>query len=37
LDIPCIVGLENITHLVKDGDLLEVDANNGTVKILHKK
>lgn len=37
LNIPCIVGLGNITHLVKDGDLLEVDANNGTVKILKKK
>lgn len=36
LNIPCIVGLGNITHLVKDGDLLEVDANNGTVKILKK-
>jgi len=37
LDIPCIVGLGNITHIVKDGDILEVDANNGVVKILEKK
>jgi len=36
LGIPCIVGLENITHIVKDGDLLEVDANKGIVRILKK-
>lgn len=36
LGIPCIVGLENITSLVKDGDFVEVDANNGIVKILKK-
>ena len=34
LGIPCIVGLENITHLVKDGDILEVDANIGRVRII---
>jgi len=36
LSIPCIVGLGDITHVVNDGDLLEVDANNGYVKILKK-
>ena len=36
LGIPCIVGLENITHIVKDGDLLEVDGDKGIVKILKK-
>lgn len=34
LNIPCIVGLENITHLVSDGDILDIDATNGTVRIL---
>ncbi|PIT93479.1 hypothetical protein COU00_04210 [Candidatus Falkowbacteria bacterium CG10_big_fil_rev_8_21_14_0_10_43_11] len=34
LNIPCIVGLNNITHLVSDGDILDVDAINGTVRIL---
>ena len=34
LGIPCIVGLENITHRVKDGDMVEVDADNGVVRIL---
>ena len=34
LNIPCIVGLGDITYVVKDGDLLEVDGNKGTVRIL---
>ena len=34
LGIPCIVGLENITHRVKDGDMVEVDADKGVVKII---
>jgi phosphohistidine swiveling domain-containing protein len=34
--IPCVVGLHNITHLIKDGDELEVDANKGIVRILKK-
>lgn len=33
LNIPCVVGLNNITHLVSDGDILDVDATNGTVRI----
>jgi len=31
---PCIVGTGNASKIFKDGDLVEVDANNGTVKIL---
>lgn len=31
LGIPCVVGISNITSMVKDGELLEVDANKGTV------
>jgi len=34
--IPCVVGLHNITHLIKDGDELEVDANKGIVRILKR-
>ena len=34
LNIPCIVGLKNITDNVCDGDLVEVDADNGIVRIL---
>lgn len=31
---PCIVGTKNATKIFKDGDLVEVDADNGMVKIL---
>ncbi len=34
---PCIVGTENATKVFKDGDMVEVDANKGIVKILNKK
>lgn len=36
LGVPCIVGTEMATKVLKDGDLVEVDANNGIVKILQK-
>lgn len=35
MDIPCITGLEIATKLLHDGDFIEVDANNGLVRILH--
>ncbi|MFA5931450.1 MAG: PEP-utilizing enzyme [archaeon] len=31
---PCIIGTKIATEVLKDGDLVEVDANNGIVKIL---
>lgn len=34
LNIPCVVGLKIITQILKDGDLVEVDANKGIVKII---
>jgi phosphoenolpyruvate synthase/pyruvate phosphate dikinase len=34
LDIPCIVGTGIATQVLKDGDMVEVDANNGVVRIL---
>ncbi|MEK7116851.1 MAG: PEP-utilizing enzyme [Patescibacteria group bacterium] len=34
LNIPCIIGTGNATEILKDGDMIEVDANNGVVKIL---
>lgn len=34
LGIPCIVGISNLLNILKDGDLVEVDANKGIVKIL---
>lgn len=36
LKIPCITGTKIATQVLKDGDLVEVDANEGIVKILKK-
>ncbi len=35
--IPCIVGTKIATKVLKDGDLVEVDADKGVVKILKRK
>ena len=37
LKIPCIIGTQIATKVLKDGDLVEVDANKGLVKILKKE
>jgi len=34
LGIPCVVGTKVASRLLKDGDVIEVDANTGTVRIL---
>ncbi len=34
LKIPCIIGTINATSILKDGDMVEVNANQGVVKIL---
>lgn len=34
LNIPCIVGTNNATEILKNGDLVEVDADNGMVKVI---
>jgi phosphohistidine swiveling domain-containing protein len=36
LGIPCIVGTKIATQVLKDGDLVEVDADKGIVKIIEK-
>jgi len=33
---PCIIGTQVATKVLKDGDLVEVDADNGIVKIIKK-
>lgn len=33
---PCIIGTRNATQLIHDGDLIEVRANHGTVRIINK-
>jgi phosphohistidine swiveling domain-containing protein len=34
LGIPCIIGTKNATKILKDGMLVEVDANHGIVKVV---
>ncbi len=34
--VPCVIGTGSATTLLKDGDLVEVDANNGVVKIIER-
>lgn len=36
LKIPCIVGTRIATRVLKDGDMIEVNANHGAVKILKR-
>lgn len=36
LGIPCIIGTKIATRVLKDGDMVEVDANKGTVKKIGK-
>jgi len=33
-DIPCVVGTRFATQILKDGDMLEVDAENGIIKKI---
>ncbi|MBU1203210.1 hypothetical protein KKH39_04190 [Patescibacteria group bacterium] len=34
LKVPCVVGTNYATKVLKDGDMVEVDANNGIIKKL---
>jgi phosphoenolpyruvate synthase/pyruvate phosphate dikinase len=34
LKIPCIIGIKMATHVLKTGDLIEVDANKGLVRKI---
>ena len=36
LGLPCIIGTRVATRALKDGDLVEVNANHGVVKILNQ-
>jgi phosphoenolpyruvate synthase/pyruvate phosphate dikinase len=35
-NIPCVVGTHDATRIIKNGDIVEVDANKGIVKIVNK-
>jgi len=37
LNKPCIIGTQIATQVIRDGDLIEVRANHGTVRILERK
>ena len=34
---PCIIAFKGITNILKNGDLIEVDATNGTIRLLEEK
>ncbi len=34
---PCIIGTGTATHILKDGDAVELEMNDGTIKIIIKK
>jgi len=36
LGLPCVIGTKIATKILKDGDLVELDANNGIVRIIEK-
>lgn len=36
LGIPCVIGTKIATKVLRDGDLVEVDAEKGVVRILKK-
>ena len=37
LGIPTIVGVKNATKLIKDGDLIEINGDTGSIEILDNK
>ena len=36
LKIPAVVGVKNASEIIKDGDILELDGNSGTIKICRR-
>ncbi|ORX87585.1 glutathione synthetase ATP-binding domain-like protein [Anaeromyces robustus] len=34
---PCVVGIDNVTEIIKDGEEIEVDAINGIVTLLERE
>jgi len=32
IKVPCIIGTRNATQVLRDGDLVEIDADNGVVR-----
>lgn len=36
LGLPCIIGVENATQLLKDNQVVEMNANNGNINVIKK-
>jgi pyruvate,water dikinase len=36
-DVPAVTGVEGLTEIISDGDLLQVDGTTGTVEVLRHK
>ena len=36
LNVPCIIGTKKATAIIRDGQLIEVNANHGVVRILKR-
>jgi len=36
IGVPAVVNIENITNLLKDGDLVEIDGQRGEVNVLSR-
>jgi len=36
LNIPCVIGTKFATQVLKDGQMVEVDAQKGLIKIINK-
>ena len=36
MEVPCIVGVSDLLDKLKEGNIIEIDANKGVVKILKK-
>ncbi len=37
LGVPCIVGLQHATDIIKDGDIIDVNANHGIVSVKKRR
>ncbi|MEE0060713.1 MAG: PEP/pyruvate-binding domain-containing protein [Acutalibacteraceae bacterium] len=37
LKIPAVVGVKNVSELIKDGDIIELNGNNGSITICDKE
>ena len=37
LKIPAVVGVKNVSEIIKDGDIIELNGNNGAIRICEKE